>query len=70
MEVFGNDYDEYAQNVPRFLPTLKSYKNKNIKQPSFNLNAGLKSESRTLQAIASVALLIFVKWFIRTNNII
>jgi protein-S-isoprenylcysteine O-methyltransferase Ste14 len=70
MEVFGNDYDEYAQNVPRFLPALRAYKNKSIKQPSFNLIAGLRSESRTLQAIASVAMLIFVKWFIRSNNII
>lgn len=67
---FGNDYEEYIQSVPRFFPAIKAYKNNNIKQPPYNLNAGLKSEARTLQAFTAVTVLIFIKWIIISKNII
>jgi protein-S-isoprenylcysteine O-methyltransferase Ste14 len=67
---FGSDYQKYLQNVPRFFPRVTIYKDASIPQPSYSLNAGLKSETRTLQAFGTVALLIFMKWFIRSNNII
>lgn len=67
---FGQSYQKYLQNVPRFIPRLTAYKTDGIEQPTFKLNMGLKSETRTLQAFAVVALLIIVKWYLRTNNIL
>jgi protein-S-isoprenylcysteine O-methyltransferase Ste14 len=67
---FGKDYEKYLQNVPRFLPRATAYKNVSIPQPNYNLSAGLKSETRTLQAFSIVALLIVLKWYLSSNNII
>lgn len=64
-KTYGQEYDAYVKNVPRFLPRLTAYKIKNIEQPSFSLKEGLKSETRTLQAFASVSITIFLIWFIR-----
>ncbi len=62
---FGTQYDDYYKNVPRFLPRATAYKNPEIPQPSFNLQAGLRSERRSLQAFSIVTLLIVVIWLIR-----
>lgn len=67
---FGNDYKNYLQNVPRFLPRVTAYKNDSIPQPNYNVDAGLKSETRTLQAFVIVALLIVVRWYLSSNNIL
>ena len=67
---FGKHYDNYEKAVPRFLPAFKPYKNDGIKQPSFQFDRGLKSETRTLQAFALVALLIVIKWYLRVNEIL
>jgi len=67
---FGNDYQKYLQNVSRFFPRVTKYKDASIPQPNYNLNAGLKSETRTLQAFGIVALLIVVKWYLSVNNIL
>jgi protein-S-isoprenylcysteine O-methyltransferase Ste14 len=67
---FGKDYEKYLQNVPRFLPRATAYKNESIPQPNYNLSAGLKSETRTLQAFSIVALLIIIKWYLSLNNIL
>jgi len=67
---FGNDYKNYLQNVPRFLPRVTAYKNDSIPQPNYNVGAGLKSETRTLQAFVIVALLIVVRWYLSSNNIL
>ena len=64
-KAYGADYAAYEKNVPRFFPRLSRYKVENIEQPSFSLKAGLKSETRTLQAFAAVSLTIFLIWFIR-----
>lgn len=69
-EKFGEAYKKYLQNVPRFIPRLTPYKLNKVEQPPFKLNMGLKSETRTLQAFAIVALLILVKWYIRVNDIL
>jgi len=61
---YGHQYTEYKKNVHRFLPRLTPYKSANIKQPQFKLKAGLKSESRTFQAIGFVMITIFLLWFI------
>lgn len=67
---FGNAYKNYLKNVPRFFPRFTPYKINGIEQPKFKLNMGLKSETRTLQAFALVAILIVLKWYFRTNNIL
>jgi len=67
---FGDDYQKYLQNVPRFFPRVTKYKDASIPQPNYSLNAGLKSETRTLQAFGTVALLIIIKWYLSSNNIL
>ncbi|MBN1638284.1 MAG: isoprenylcysteine carboxylmethyltransferase family protein [Ignavibacteriales bacterium] len=57
---FGSDYEAYRKNVLRFIPKLWPYKNKNLKQPNFSFKDGLKSESRTLQAITIVTIILVV----------
>lgn len=63
-KAFGQQYQEYYNNVPRFLPRLTAYKNNNVTQPKYNIAAGLKSERRTLQAFSIVSLTIIVIWFV------
>lgn len=65
---FADEYSNYVKNVPRFFPRLTAFSIKGFKQPAFNLNRGLKSETRTLQAFSVVAVLILIKWYLRTNN--
>jgi len=67
---FGNDYQKYLQNVPRFFPRVTKYKDASIPQPNYSLSAGLKSETRTLQAFGTVAMLIVIKWYLSSNNIL
>lgn len=67
---FGNSYQKYLQNVPRFFPRLIPYKIDGVEQPLFKLKMGLKSERRTLQAFIIVAVLIIIKWYLRVNNIL
>jgi protein-S-isoprenylcysteine O-methyltransferase Ste14 len=67
---FGNDYQKYLQNVPRFFPKATKYIDTSVPQPNYSLTAGLKSETRTLQAFGIVTLLIVVKWYLRLNNIL
>ena len=67
---FGNDYQNYLMNVPRFFPRFTQYKGSSIPQPNHNLSAGLKSETRTLQAFGAAALLIIIKWYLSSNKIL
>ncbi len=70
IKTFGEDYKKYFNNVPRFLWRFSSYKDESIPQPEFIFSKGLKSETRTLQAFGFVALLIVIKWYLRSNNIL
>ncbi len=61
---FGEKYEAYKKAVPRLIPSFKKYKNPGIEQPPLNLKAGLRSEKRTLQAFASVVLILLaIFWF-------
>ncbi|MBI5727936.1 MAG: isoprenylcysteine carboxylmethyltransferase family protein [Ignavibacteriales bacterium] len=62
---YGKDYDEFCANVPRFFPRFTPFVKGDVQQPKYNLKAGLKSESRTFQAIAAVMVTIFLLWFFR-----
>lgn len=61
---FGDQYNKYFNNVPRFLPRLTAYRDESVEQPSFKIKAGLKSERRTLQALIVVSLLILIKFYL------
>jgi protein-S-isoprenylcysteine O-methyltransferase Ste14 len=62
---YGKSFEEYVNQVPRFLPKLFSYKAENVEQPPFDGKEGLKSEKRTLQAFALVTVTIFLIWFLK-----
>ncbi|MGK9370004.1 methyltransferase family protein [Melioribacter sp. Ez-97] len=61
---FGQSYEDYCSNVPRWIPTFSKYKNPGLPQPEFNLKAGLKSERRTLQAISVTVLLLIILYLV------
>jgi protein-S-isoprenylcysteine O-methyltransferase Ste14 len=61
---YGKSYEDYVNKVPRFFPKLFPYKIKGVEQPAFKLNAGLRSEKRTLQAFGFVSITIFLLWFV------
>jgi protein-S-isoprenylcysteine O-methyltransferase Ste14 len=67
---FGNNYHKYLQNVPRFFPRVTKFKDNSIPQPNYKISAGLKSETRTLQAFAAIVFLILIKWYLSSNNIL
>jgi hypothetical protein len=61
---FGQSYEDYCNEVPRWIPTFSKYKNPGLPQPEFNLKAGLKSERRTLQAISVTVLLLIILYLV------
>jgi protein-S-isoprenylcysteine O-methyltransferase Ste14 len=69
-EQFGEEYSKYYKAVPKLIPTIFPYRNKNLEQPEFNFNAGFRSERRTLQAFAITTLLLLVFWYFNLNNIL
>ncbi len=64
-EAFGNKYEAYKANVPRFIPRITKYKAGNIEQPAYSIKKGLKSERRSLQAFTLVTITILLLWFLR-----
>lgn len=66
---YGNDYEDFVKNVPRFLPSIRPYKNSKIVQPSFQPGAGLQSEKRTLQALIFISAIILIIWMINNKFI-
>ncbi|GBD91420.1 hypothetical protein BMS3Abin04_02151 [bacterium BMS3Abin04] len=59
-KAFGDSYEHYRNSVPRLIPQIKAYKDVNVEQPKFNLNAGLKSERRSLQAFTTVTIILIL----------
>jgi len=66
LEKFKDDYKDYCKNVRAFFPRLSPYKNSAIVQPSYNPNAGFRSEKRSLQAFIGISLLLIILWLIRS----
>ena len=64
-ERFKEEYKEYCAKVPPFFPRLSAYKNSSVEQPPFNATAGLRSETRSLQAFLGVAVLLVILWIVR-----
>jgi protein-S-isoprenylcysteine O-methyltransferase Ste14 len=64
-DAFSQQFRLYFQAVPRLIPRLTPYKNKDIIQPKLSVKAGLKSEKRTLQAFITVVILLVVFWIFK-----
>lgn len=64
---FNGLYDNYKKNVRRFFPKKNSIPFKLSSDLSFNLNAGLRSEKRSLQALIAIAILILFFYFFDTT---
>ena len=64
---FGEDYKKYCENVPRVFPRIKPYKNPGINQPEFDPKAGLRSETRTLQAFLIIFVVLLVIWIVQNR---
>jgi protein-S-isoprenylcysteine O-methyltransferase Ste14 len=65
VEKFGEAYKDYCRSVPAFFPRLTPYRNPNVVQPPFKIKAGLRSETRSMQAFLGIALLLIILWLIR-----
>lgn len=63
---FGAAFQEYAREVPRFLPRLRKYRGRSGQQPNSSLQKGLRSEIRTLQGIFLVSLVLVALWHLRS----
>ena len=63
--IFGGEYIDYFQAVPRFVPTFKKYKGGNPSQPELDLKKGLNSERSSLLAICITTVLLLVLWYVR-----
>lgn len=66
-KTYGEQYEDYKKNVPRFIPRLTPYKNPGIEQPENDIKKGLKSEVRTLQAFGFVIILLVALYLLELN---
>jgi protein-S-isoprenylcysteine O-methyltransferase Ste14 len=57
---FSQLYQEYLQNVPRFIPRFKPYNSQQNRIPCFT--KALRSERSTLTSLTVVSLLILLRW--------
>lgn len=62
---YGEEFENFKKNVPRFFPRISAYKANGVKQPDFDIKKGLTSEKRTFQAMGFVTVTIFLLWFFR-----
>jgi protein-S-isoprenylcysteine O-methyltransferase Ste14 len=62
---FGTAYEDFARNVPRFLPRLTPYKDEAQAHQQPDWRGALQSEKRTLQAFGLVLIVLLVIWLRR-----
>jgi protein-S-isoprenylcysteine O-methyltransferase Ste14 len=60
VDLFGESYETYRQNVPRLLPRLTTWENTDNRSPLTFIKT-LKTEKRTLQNIVLILLLITLR---------
>ena len=63
LTLFGQEYLEYKKNVPRIIPLIKPWDNKEKRDPIL-IYKTLKTEKRTLQNIFLIIFLITSKKYI------
>ena len=59
---FGDEFQRYCVAVPRFVPGWRRYVPGENPQPELDWKEGMRSESRTLQAIVLVTTVLIVFW--------
>ena len=62
---FGDEYDRYVREVPRFVPRFTRYAGEHSFHRDADLARGLQSERRTLQAFAIIAVAIIIIYFVQ-----
>jgi protein-S-isoprenylcysteine O-methyltransferase Ste14 len=62
---FGDEYERYVQNVPRFMPRLTPYEGEHSFHRGADVLRALQSERRTLQAFAALTLTIVVLYLLK-----
>ncbi len=65
VRTFKDEFIRYCASVPRFLPWFRKYPAGSNPQPETDVRRGLRSEKRTLQAIAILTLLLCAIWRVR-----
>lgn len=64
---YGKSYVDYCAAVPKLIPAFKKYKNPGLEQPEYQLQKGLRSERRTLQAFSLIVLIIIIRYVLSLN---
>ena len=64
VSVFGNKYEMYIINVPRFFPRLSAYPDKSESKADFG--EAMNAEKSTLVAILGFIALIVISWYIKS----
>jgi protein-S-isoprenylcysteine O-methyltransferase Ste14 len=65
LKKFGEQYLQYVEKVPRYIPTMKKYAQTDLPQPEYSWKKGFRSEKRTLQAIGLLILCMVILWYVR-----
>ena len=58
--LFGEEYEEYKNNVPGLFPRISRWETRDDREPS-NLLKTLKTEKRTLQNVVFIIILIYLR---------
>jgi protein-S-isoprenylcysteine O-methyltransferase Ste14 len=62
IDLFGNEYELYRNNVPRLFPRLSPWHNQDFRKPTPFLKT-LKIEKRTLQNISLMLFILFARYY-------
>jgi len=66
LERFGEEYRVYCDKVHRFVPRLSPFRAPGSPPKTVDFSEGIASESRTMQAILLVTLILVVLFFVRS----
>ena len=64
---FGDEYERYVKEVPRFIPRFSRYSGEHSFHRDADLSRGLHSERRTLQAFTIIAAVITIIYFVKQS---
>ena len=64
---FGDEYERYVKEVPRFIPRFSRYSGEQSFHRDADLSRGLHSERRTLQAFTIIAAVITIIYFVKQS---
>jgi hypothetical protein len=64
---FGDEYERYVQEVPRFIPRFSRYPGERSFHRDADLSRGLQSERRTLQAFAVISIAVIILFFVKQS---